>query len=88
MRKRFQPREVEEVASAFDRVYQAKDIAEDFCVVRILFEANEFDIDNVNAFVGLRQEFPQQFVHGESRLSRQRKGALSRHLSGAKSVCC
>ncbi len=40
-------------------------------VVRLLLEAHQLDIDDVEALAGLRQEVPQQFVH-EHGLSTQR----------------
>ena len=87
VRERFQPRQVEKAAGAFDGVDETEDIAEDFCVVGLLLEADELDVDHVDALVRLREEFPQQFVHGELRLSRQASRAHPT-LSGAKSLCC
>ncbi len=37
-----------------------------FGVVRLLLEAHELDVDDVEALVGLGQEFPQQVVHRNS----------------------
>ena len=61
--ERLQTRQVEESAGSFDGVDEAEDVVEDLGVVGILLEADKLDIDHVDAFVRLRQEFPQQFVH-------------------------
>src|SRR6266496_3502216 len=66
MRKRLQPRQSEKSAGAFDRVDQAEDVVEDLGVVRILLEADQLDVDDVEALIGLGQEFAQQFVHGNA----------------------
>ena len=65
VRERFEPRQVEEAAGAFDGVDEAEDVVEDLGVVGILLEAHELDVDDVDAFVRLGEEFPQQVVHGE-----------------------
>ena len=66
MRKRLQPRQSEKSAGAFDRVDQAEDVVEDLGVVRIPLEADQLDVDDVEALIGLGQEFAQQFVHGNA----------------------
>ena len=63
MRQRFQPRQREKAARAFDGVNQAKNIAENGAVVRFLLEADEFGVDQIETLVGLSQEFTQQVVH-------------------------
>ena len=63
MRQRFQPRQPEKAARAFDGVNQAKNIAENGTVVRFLLEADEFGVDQIETLVGLGQEFTQQVVH-------------------------
>ena len=63
VRQRFQPRQREKAASAFDGVNQAKNIAEDGAVVRLLLEADEFGVDQIETLVGLGQELTQQVVH-------------------------
>jgi hypothetical protein len=56
-------------------VDEAKDVAENLGVVRILLEANQLRIDNVEAFARLREKFAQQLVHEFGfRRSAQRNG--------------
>ena len=62
--ERFEPGQSEEPAGSFDRVDKPEDVVEDLGVVRVLFEANELDVDGVEALVGLGQEFSQQIIHG------------------------
>ncbi len=63
MRQRFQPRQPEKAAGALDGVNQAKDVAENVTVVRLLLEAHEFGVDPIETLVGLGQELTQQVVH-------------------------
>jgi hypothetical protein len=63
MRQRFEPRQCKKATGPFNRVNEAKDVAENLGVVRILLEANQLCIDNVKAFARLREKFAQQFVH-------------------------
>ena len=63
MGERFEPRQIEKAASALDGVNQPEDSAENLRVVRLLLKAHELDVDNVDAFVRLREEVPQQLVH-------------------------
>ncbi len=63
VRERFQPRQIEEAAGAFDGVNEAEDVIEDLGVVGILLETHELDVHDVETFVGLGHEFPQQVVH-------------------------
>ena len=63
MRQRFQPGQAEKAAGALDGMDEAKDVAEDLAVVRLLLEAHEFGVDPIETLVGLGQEFPQQVVH-------------------------
>ena len=63
MRQRFQPRQREKTARAFDGVNETKNIAENGAVVRFLLEADEFGVDQIETLVGLSQEFTQQVVH-------------------------
>ena len=60
MRQRFEPRQPEEAAGPLDGVNEAKDVVENLGVVRLLLEANELDVDDVEAFARLGQEFAQQ----------------------------
>ena len=62
--QRFEPRQSEKAAGPLDGVNEAKDVAENLGVVRILLEANQLHIDNIKAFARLREEFAQQIVHG------------------------
>ena len=62
--ERFQPRQPEEAAGAFDGVDEAEDVIENLGVVRILLETNQLHVDDIEAFARLGQKFPQQLVHG------------------------
>ena len=64
MRERFQPRQREKAAGPFDGMDEAEDVIEDLGVVRILLEANQLHVDDIEAFARLGKKFPQQFVHG------------------------
>ena len=46
MGERFEPRQPEKAAGALDGVNQAKNIAEDLAVVRLLLEAHELGVDH------------------------------------------
>jgi hypothetical protein len=63
MRQRFQPRQTEKAAGALYGVNQAKDVIENPGVVRILLQPHQLIIDRIQAFVGFRQELPQQIIH-------------------------
>ena len=63
VRQPFEPRQSEEAAGAFDGVNEAKNIAEDLAVVRVLLETHEFGVDAIQTLAGLGQEIPQQLVH-------------------------
>ena len=73
VRERFQPRQAEKAAGAFDGVDEAENVIEDLGVVRVLLETHELDVDDVETFVRLGHEFPQQVVH-EKRLRRRAAG--------------
>jgi hypothetical protein len=47
-------------------VDETKNIIEYLGVVRVLLEAHELDVDDVETLVGLGHEFPQQVVHGQN----------------------
>jgi hypothetical protein len=49
VRQRFEARQPEEAAGSLDGVNEAKDVAEDLSVVRILLEADQLDVDNIEA---------------------------------------
>jgi hypothetical protein len=55
-------------------VDEPKDIIENLGIVGVLLETHEFDVDDVETFVGLGHEFAQQVVHGK----RLRRQALAR----------
>jgi hypothetical protein len=59
MRQRLKPRQAEKAARPLDGVNQAKDVIQDFRVVRILLEPNQLVVDGVETLVGLRQELAQ-----------------------------
>ena len=63
VRQRLEPGKPKKAAGALDGMDEAKDVAEDFAVVRLLLEAHEFGIDPLETFIGLGQEFPEQVVH-------------------------
>ena len=63
VRQRLQARQAEEAAGALDGVDQTENVAENLGVVGLLLEAHQLDVDHVETFVGLGQEFPQQVVH-------------------------
>ena len=83
MRQRFQPRQAEETAGAFDGVDETENIAENLGVVRVLLKTHELDVDHVETFVGLGDKFPQQVVH-RKRLHRRASArpAASRRKRG------
>jgi hypothetical protein len=49
---RFEPGQTEEAAGALDRMHQTKNVAKDGGVAWILFEFDEFDVENRKAFAG------------------------------------
>jgi len=55
-------------------VHEAEDVVQRGLVVRIAFEAYEFDVDNVEAFSRFRKEFTEQIVHGG--VPRHKKGRV------------
>ena len=63
MSERGKPWQSEKAAGAFDGVNKAKNIGENFGVVRLLLETNELNVDRVETFVGLDQEVLQKVVH-------------------------
>jgi len=67
MRELGESREPEKAASPFDRMHQPEDGVEHLGIVGVLLEADELDIELVEAFVGLGKEFAQQLVHGPPR---------------------
>jgi hypothetical protein len=44
-------------------VDQAKDVAEQFHVVRVLLELDQLDVQNGKVLRGFRQELTQQIIH-------------------------
>ena len=63
VRQRFKPRQAEKAASAFDGVNEAKNIAKDAAVIRLLLETHEFGVDEIEALAGLSEKVAQQLVH-------------------------
>ena len=76
MSQSFKPRQSEKAAGSLDGVDQAEDVVEDLRVVGILLEANEFDIDHIEALVRLREEFAEQVIH--EKIFRRQAGGLGR----------
>ena len=64
MRQRLEARQAEEAAGPLDGVDQAENVVENLRVVGFLLEANQLDVDGIEAFVRLGEEFPEQVVHG------------------------
>jgi predicted transcriptional regulator len=44
-------------------VDQAENVIENFRVIRILFELDELDVNQIEALVGLGQKFSEKIVH-------------------------
>ncbi len=63
MRQRFEPRQAEKAASAFDGVNKAKNIAEDSAVIRLLLETHKLGVDEIEALAGFSEKVAQQLVH-------------------------
>src|SRR5207248_11680098 len=84
MRKRLEARQADESAGALDGVHNAENIGEDLRVIGFLLEADEFDVDQVEALVRLYQEFLKQLVHAAA-FAREAK-AVWPHRSGVRSV--
>ena len=59
MRQRFQTRQSQKAASTLDGVDEAKDIIQNFGVVRILLEPHQLIVDRVEALARLGQKLPQ-----------------------------
>ena len=57
MRHRFQSRKSEEPAGSLDGVQETENIIEDRPVFRVILEAHQFGIDDIQALGRLRQEF-------------------------------
>ena len=85
MRERFEPRQTEKTASAFDGVNETENIVEDLGVVGILFETHELDVDHVETFIRLGDKFPQQVVH-KKRLRRRALARLPLSVGSTASV--
>ncbi len=58
-----QPRQAEKAAGSFHGVNETKDVIENLGIVRVMLEAHELHVDDVDALVRLGQEIPQQLVH-------------------------
>ena len=86
MSQRFQPRQLEKSAGAFDGVDEPKDVFENFDVVWFLLEAHQFYVDEVEVFARLRQELAQEIVHGSGLLSTQNATCRIRGLARSASV--
>jgi hypothetical protein len=66
-------------------VNEPEDVAEDFCVVRILLEANQLDVNDIDALVRLGEKLPQQVVHKPT-LSTQRPAVAPAHVGGLSTL--
>jgi hypothetical protein len=44
-------------------VNKAENVVEDFRVVGVLFKTDKFNVDQIEAFVGFRQEFAEKVIH-------------------------
>jgi hypothetical protein len=68
-------------------VDETENIIENLGVVGVLLEPNQFDVDDVETFVGLGHEIPQQLVHGHTPSSTEHGPvAASRGSPGSVSV--
>ena len=63
MGQRFQPRQPQKTAGAFNRVNQPKNIIQDLGVVRLLLKPNQLIVDRVQALAGLGQKLAQKIIH-------------------------
>ena len=70
MRQRLEARQAEKAAGALDGVDEPEDVAQDRLVVRLLLEAHELHVDNVEMLAGFGQKLAQQIVHLETRTQR------------------
>src|SRR5262245_42271929 len=85
MCERFEAWQPKKPASPLNGMDQPEDIIENLCVVRILLETHELDVDYVETLVGLGDRFPQKVVH-KKRLHR-RAWSVRRFPSEARPVC-
>src|SRR6187551_2428389 len=85
MCERFEARQPEKPASAFDAMDQPEDVIENLRVVRVLLKTHELDVDHVETLVRLGYKFPQQVVH-KKRL-RRRAWPVRRFPLEARPVC-
>ena len=67
MRHCFKSRQSKETASPLDGVQQAENIVEDRPVFRVILEAHQFGIDDVQALARFGQEFADEIIHGRPR---------------------
>ena len=79
VRQRFEPGQSEKAAGALDGMDEAKDVAEDFAVVRLLLEAHELGVDPVETLAGLGQELAQQVVHTNALVATRALRVGTRH---------
>src|SRR4029450_10370690 len=70
MGDRFQPRQTEEAAGAFDSMDQTKDVTQQFHIIRVLLELDQLDIQNRKILESFSQEFAEEIIH--------RKGPINR----------
>src|ERR1700733_14088151 len=56
--ERLKPRQREKAASAFDGVDEAKNVAEDLSVIRLVLESHKLGVDQVAALAGFGQKIP------------------------------
>jgi len=63
MRQSFEAREAEKTAGALDGVNEAENVIENFRVIRILLEFHQLNVDEIETFVGLGEEFAKKIIH-------------------------
>ena len=83
----FETGQSKKAAGALDRMDEAKDVAEDFDVVRLALEAHELGVNAIEILVGLGQELAKQVVHEEAPSSPSalvRAAQASREIIAAK----
>ena len=61
--QRLEPGKSEKSTGPLDGMDEAKNVPEDFAVVRLVLEADDFRVDPLKVLVGLGEELPQQVVH-------------------------
>ena len=67
MRDGFKPRQPEKAARSLDGVKEAENIVENGPVLRVVLEAHQLGIDDVQTLRRFRQKFADEIIHGMPR---------------------